>query len=97
MKKWFSEAQIIGFLREADSGVSVTELCRRHGFSEASCYLGGRRIFCHTEDKVSRRSTTIALHHYPPEKREAPEQSSTYLAGITVQREASWGGLLPRE
>ena len=39
MKKRFSEAQIIGFLKEADSGVSVKELCRRHGFSEASYYL----------------------------------------------------------
>jgi len=39
VKKRFSEAQIIGFLKEADSGVSVNELCRRHGFSEASYYL----------------------------------------------------------
>jgi putative transposase len=39
VKKRFSEAQIIGFLKEADSGVSVQELCRRHGFSEASYYL----------------------------------------------------------
>ncbi len=39
MKKRFSEAQIIGFLKEADSSMSVKELCRRHGFSEASYYL----------------------------------------------------------
>jgi putative transposase len=39
MKKRFSDEQIIGFLREADSGVSVKDLCRRHGFSEASYYL----------------------------------------------------------
>ena len=39
MKKRFSEEQIIGFLREADTGVPVKELCRRHGFSEASYYL----------------------------------------------------------
>ena len=36
MKKRFSEAQIIGFLREAEAGLSVKELCRRHGFAEAS-------------------------------------------------------------
>ena len=30
---------LIGFLREADAGLSVQELCRRHGFSEASYYL----------------------------------------------------------
>ena len=39
MKKRFTEEQIIGFLREAESGLSVAELCRRHGFSEASYYL----------------------------------------------------------
>lgn len=39
MKKRFSEAQIIGFLREADAGVPVKDLCRKHGFSEASYYL----------------------------------------------------------
>ena len=39
MKKRFSEEQIIGFLREADKGVAVKELCRKHGFSEASYYL----------------------------------------------------------
>ncbi|MEA9749430.1 transposase, partial [Xanthomonas campestris pv. raphani] len=36
MKKCFSEEQIIGFLREAESGVAIKDLCRRHGFSEAS-------------------------------------------------------------
>lgn len=39
MKKRFTEEQIIGFLREVDSGIAVKDLCRRHGFSEASYYL----------------------------------------------------------
>ncbi len=39
MKKRFTEEQIIGFLREADPGLPVKELCRQHGFSEASYYL----------------------------------------------------------
>jgi putative transposase len=39
MKKRFSEGQIIGFLREAEAGIAVKDLCRRHGFSEASYYL----------------------------------------------------------
>ena len=38
-KKRYTEEQIIGFLREADAGVPVKELCRKHGFSEASYYL----------------------------------------------------------
>jgi putative transposase len=38
MKKRFSEAQIIGFLKEAEAGMPVKELCRKHGFSDASFY-----------------------------------------------------------
>ena len=39
MKKRYSEEQIIGFLREAEAGVPIKDLCRRHGFSEASYHL----------------------------------------------------------
>jgi putative transposase len=39
MKKRFTEAQIVGFLREADANVPVKELCRKHGFSDGSYYL----------------------------------------------------------
>lgn len=39
MKKRFTEEQIIGFLKEGEAGLPVAELCRRHGFSEASYYL----------------------------------------------------------
>lgn len=39
MKKRYTEEQIIGFLREAEAGLPVKELCRLHGFSEASFYL----------------------------------------------------------
>lgn len=34
MKKRFTEEQIIGFLREADAGMPIEDLCRRHGFAE---------------------------------------------------------------
>jgi len=39
VKKRYSEEQIIGFLKEAEAGVPIKELCRRHGFWEASYYL----------------------------------------------------------
>ncbi len=39
MKKRFSEEQIIGLLREAEAGMPIKDLCRQHGFSEASYYL----------------------------------------------------------
>lgn len=38
MKKRFSEERIIGFLKEAEAGMPVKELCRKHGFSDASFY-----------------------------------------------------------
>lgn len=37
-KSRFSEEQIIGFIKEAEAGMPVAELCRRHGFSDASFY-----------------------------------------------------------
>lgn len=38
MKKRFTDEQIIAFLKQADGGVPVKELCRQHGFSDASFY-----------------------------------------------------------
>ncbi|MDQ4148200.1 MAG: transposase, partial [Pseudomonadota bacterium] len=38
MKKRYTDEHIIDFLTEAEAGVPVKELCRRHGFSEASYY-----------------------------------------------------------
>ena len=38
LKKRFSEEQIIGFLKQPEAGVPVKELCRQHGFSDASFY-----------------------------------------------------------
>ena len=37
-RKRYSEAQILGFMKEASSGIPVKELCRKHGFSDASFY-----------------------------------------------------------
>lgn len=34
----FSEEQIIGILKEHEAGVPVTDLCRKHGVSNASIY-----------------------------------------------------------
>lgn len=38
VKKRYTEEQIIGFLKEAERGVAVKDLCRKHGFSEPSFY-----------------------------------------------------------
>ena len=34
----FTEEQIIGILKEHEAGVLVSELCRKHGVSDASIY-----------------------------------------------------------
>ncbi|WP_301949542.1 transposase [Xanthomonas fragariae] len=59
MKKRFTEEQIIGFLREAEAGVAIKDLCRRHGFSEASYCLwrskfGGMSVKRAAEEVVGR-------------------------------------------
>ena len=34
----FSEEQVIGFLKQAEAGLQVKELCRKGGFSDATFY-----------------------------------------------------------
>jgi len=36
--KRFTTEQILGFLKEADGGMPVKELCRKYGMSEATLY-----------------------------------------------------------
>jgi putative transposase len=48
-KRRFTEQQIIEFLKEAQAGVPVKELCRKHGFSDAAFYgwrskFGGMQV-----------------------------------------------------
>jgi putative transposase len=37
-KSRFTDEQIVGFLKQAESGLAVRELCRKHGFSDATFY-----------------------------------------------------------
>ncbi len=38
MKKRFTEEQIIRILQEAESGMKVMDVCRKHGISDATYY-----------------------------------------------------------
>jgi putative transposase len=38
MKNRFTEAQIIGVLKETETGIKVAEICRKYGISEATYY-----------------------------------------------------------
>jgi len=37
-KSRYSESQIISILKEAENGIPVAELCRKHGMSDATFY-----------------------------------------------------------
>ncbi|CAO4139354.1 hypothetical protein LPLAFNJD_LOCUS417 [Methylorubrum aminovorans] len=43
-KSRFSEEQIIGILKEQQAGLSVAEICRRHGISDATFYTWRSRF-----------------------------------------------------
>ena len=43
-RKRFKEEQIIAILKEAEAGVPVKDLCRKHGVSESSFYKWRQRF-----------------------------------------------------
>ena len=38
MKRRFTEEQIIGFLRQAEAGIPIKEVCRNGGFNDVTFY-----------------------------------------------------------
>ena len=38
MRSRFTETQIISILKEADAGMQIKQLCRKHGISDATYY-----------------------------------------------------------
>ena len=43
-KSRFTDEQIIGFLKQVEGGVPVKDLCRKHGFSDATFYKWRSRL-----------------------------------------------------
>lgn len=37
-KSWYSDSQILAFLKQNENGVSVADLCREHGMRSAQFY-----------------------------------------------------------
>lgn len=42
-RKRHTEEQIIAVLKDAQAGIGVPELCRKHGISDATFYISGGR------------------------------------------------------
>ena len=69
-KSRFSEAQIIGILRQQGQGQTVAQICREHGLSEPTFYqwkskYGGLEVtelqrLRHLEDENRRRKQLVA-------------------------------------
>ena len=62
----FSEEQIIEILKEHEAGVSIADLCRKHGVSDASIYkwkakFGGMEVSQAAEDAGGREHAPEAV------------------------------------
>lgn len=51
-KSKFTEAQILGILKERESGLSVIELCRKHGICEHTFHNWKKKYFGMTLDEL---------------------------------------------
>ena len=78
MKKTrFTEAQIIGILNEQEQGMKVSDLCRKHGISDAKFYslskFPATFRLAHKNRKVNsiyiQEMIKIYKHQFPPTER----------------------------
>lgn len=53
-KSNFTEAQILAILKEKEAGLSVTELCRKHGISEPTFHNWKKKYAGMTLDELKR-------------------------------------------
>ena len=70
MRKRHTEEQIIGVLKESDTGIKTVELCRKHGISPATLYkwkgkFGGMEVsdarkLRHLEDENQKLKRIVA-------------------------------------
>lgn len=53
-KARFTEIQIVAVLNEAEAGMPIGELCRKHGISEASFYIWRKKFGGMSETDLKR-------------------------------------------
>lgn len=53
-KSRFNESQILSIIKEKESGLSVAEVCRKHGISEASFHNWKKKYAGMTVDELRR-------------------------------------------
>jgi hypothetical protein len=58
----FTEEQIIGILKEHYARVSASELCRKHGISDATFYIYGCLSHCKIFSDLFRRQVPGCKH-----------------------------------
>ena len=59
----FTEEQIIGILKEHETGVSVADLCRKHGVSDATVYKWKARFGGMDVSEAKRLADREAVAH----------------------------------
>ncbi len=67
----YSEEQIIGFLRQAEAGMPVKEIGRKHGFSDARFYKWRAKYGGIDVSEAKRESLSIMVHHHNLSERHA--------------------------
>jgi putative transposase len=80
----YTEEQIIGILREPEAGTPVTELCRKHGMSDATFYTwkskyGGLEV---NEAKGQAAINRLASMQTPARSRGGIGRRTGLIAGL---------------
>ena len=64
-KSLFTEAQIIGILKQAEAGRMVTDLCREHGITQATFYRWRSKYSGMEVSDAQELNRFVALHVTP--------------------------------
>jgi len=102
-KSRFTEEQIVGILQEYSAGAKVSELCRKHGMSDATLYKWKAKYGGMTVSEL-RRFMVVGLLPKAPRKANgnlavasadiAPSISTAFMPGSSIPQKAV-GAVLP--